>query len=90
MEQIYDFLFSLLIEQAYGIVAVLWVLGMILKRTPNIEDWFIPYILLVVSVLLTFWMLGVSPDSLVQAFICVAISVYSHQLIKQVVKKVKQ
>lgn len=74
------------------LVPALYALGMVLKKTENISDKYIPSILTVVSIVLTcLYVLGtegITPVSvfsaIVQGLICVAGAVYANQLVKQV------
>lgn len=75
--------FELIDPKLMMVVAVCWVLGLILKRTPPILDWTIVYIVTVIAVLLVVWMYGFSPESIIQGVLCGAFSVYGHQIYKQ-------
>ncbi|HOV70054.1 MAG TPA: phage holin family protein [Clostridia bacterium] len=77
-----DFL-SFLSEQALTLVPVLWVLGALLKKTPKLPNWLIPYILLAAGVLLTCALLGFNVRSLVQGVLVTGAAVFGHQLLKQ-------
>lgn len=71
------------IEEALILIPVLLILGKIIKNTPNVKDWYIPYILLVIGVALSFAFWGLNADSLVQGILVTGGSVFVHQLIKQ-------
>lgn len=80
MEQIVNFL----IEDAKIIVAALWVIGYLLKGTPKVKSWLIPWVLLVISVVLTSVSLGgFTADNLIQAIIVAGVAIGGHQLYKQ-------
>lgn len=70
-------------------VVVLVGLGKILKSTSMIKDWLIPWILLIVSLGLCLWSLGLTVNAVVQAVIIVAAAVYSNQLVKQTTEGIK-
>ena len=76
-------IWDLIDPRLVGVVAACWVVGFILKSTPVIPDWTIVYVVVIVAVLLTIWMLGWSPDSVVQGILAGAFSVYGHQVVKQ-------
>lgn len=69
-------------------VAVLYVLGMMIKGIDNeyVNDKYIPFILLIVGELLSIFGSGLSVDSIMQGVIITGTAVYSNQLIKQVGK----
>lgn len=74
---------SYIIEQALIIIPALWVIGAILKNTPKILDWTIPYFLLVLGVLGAMGIMGVSVDSVIQGILVSGAAVLGHQLVKQ-------
>lgn len=82
-----DAITEFLVEDAYIIVVVLWVLGFVIKNTPKIMDWIIPYILLIVGVIGTVSLMGFTPDAVFQGVIVTGIAVYGHQLVKQVTER---
>lgn len=73
--------------QALILLPVLWVVGSLLKKTPVIKDWCIPWILLGVSVLGAVFLLGFSVQSVVQGVLVAGASVFGHQLVKQTLRK---
>lgn len=78
-----EFIKELLIEEAIIVVPVLWVLGKIVKETPRVKDWTIPYILLVIGIALTIGILGVNVDSIIQGILVSGLAVFGHQLFIQ-------
>lgn len=46
------------------LVPVLWILGVFLKRS-KVQDYFIPWILVLISLGLSIWMNGIKPDSVI-------------------------
>nr|WP_280521523.1 phage holin family protein [Paenibacillus mangrovi] len=69
------------------VVALCWVIGFILKQTPHVPDWTIVYAVTIVAVLITVWMLGFGPESLIQGVLAGAFAVYGNQLVKQTNKR---
>lgn len=72
-----------IISEALIIIPVLWILGSFLKKTPRIEDWLIPWVLLVVGVLIAIGILGLTIDAAVQGILVAGAAVLGHQLLKQ-------
>lgn len=68
------------------VVAACWVIGYIIKQTPNVPDWSIVYIVTAVSIAFAVLLLGLSATSVLQGILCGAVAVYSNQLIKQAKK----
>lgn len=80
MEQILAFL----VEDAKIVVAVLWVIGTLLKDTPKVQTWLVPWILMAVSIVLTSLTLGgFTVENINQAIIVAGIAIGGHQLFKQ-------
>jgi len=74
------------IEQALVLIPALYVLGMIIKHTQFIEDRYIPVILLVVGVIGSIFMLGVTVEAVIQGILVTGVAVFTNQLIKQASK----
>jgi protein-S-isoprenylcysteine O-methyltransferase Ste14 len=70
-------------EDSHVLVAVLWVLGSFLKRTPSVANWTIPWILLVIGIILALSLLGISLQSVIQGILVTGGAVLVHQLGKQ-------
>lgn len=86
----WGYLFELIEPQLLIVVAVCWAWGYILKKTPKVPDWSIVFIVTAAALLLTVWMLGLSPESILQGLLCGAVSVYGHQLLKQTKEGVRK
>lgn len=78
-----EFLYDYIIEQALIIVPVLLVIGQVLKNTPKMQDWLIPYILLLLGVLFTIGIMGIDMQSIVQGVLVSGAAVFANQLYKQ-------
>lgn len=80
------------------LLPVLWAIGRVLKTTPGIRDWLIPYLLMGVSLLLCgLWVMaseGASPASaftaITQGILIAGASVGGNQLIRQAEKRSKE
>ena len=71
-------------DEALILIPALYIIGMMLKSTPKVHDWLIPYILLVIGILGAVGILGISVKSVIQGILVTGASVYANQLIKQV------
>lgn len=69
------------------LIPVLMILGAMLKTTPKIANWVIPYILLVVGTVLALFLLGFDVNGFIQGVLISGTAVFAHQLYKQGVKK---
>lgn len=78
---------GLIDPQLLIVVAVCWVIGFILKKTPKIPDWTIVYAVAVVGVTAASGLLGLSVQSILQGVLCGAVAVYGNQVVKQTVSK---
>lgn len=74
---------TFLSNNIYIVSAVLFVIGLFLKQTPKIQNWWIPYILSVISIIICIIILGPSINAILQGFIATGVAVYVHQLGKQ-------
>lgn len=71
-------------ENEYVIIAALWFLGEIIKTTKVVNSRWIPFILLVVSLILTPAIIGgYNAYNIVIAVIVAGMSVFADQLLKQ-------
>lgn len=74
-------------HQLLILVAALYVIGTILKKTPKVQDWMIPWILLVIGIIFSIIICGFSATSILQGIICSFGSVGINQLYKQTTSK---
>jgi NhaP-type Na+/H+ or K+/H+ antiporter len=75
--------FNYIVQEALIVIPVLWILGVFLKRTPNIKDWVILWILLGVGVAFTVAILGFTAKAIMQGVLVAGAAVLGHQLVKQ-------
>lgn len=76
-----------IINEALIIIPVLWILGSFLKRTPKVQDWIIPWVLLFVGVVLAIGIIGLTVDAAVQGILVAGAAVLGHQLVKQTTER---
>lgn len=82
------------------LAVILYLIGMMLKKTPKVADWGIPYILTGISVVLAIIYVLATADivsykdglmaaftAIVQGILCAGLAVYGNQLLKQVTEK---
>lgn len=74
---------SYLLEEALIIIPVLLIVGRIMKQTPKIRDWLIPYILLIFGIAFTIYLIGTNIDAILQGILLTGTAVYGNQLFKQ-------
>lgn len=70
-------------EQLGILVAALWVIGYFVKNTKKIPDAYIPFILIVLSVIASLFIMGANVVSVLQGIICAAVAVLGSNVIKQ-------
>ena len=78
---------SYLTQQALILIPVLYLIGMLLKATPNVPNWLIPYILGGLGILGAVFLLGFNIESVIQGVLAAGASVYVNQAIKQAQEK---
>ena len=81
---------NFIVKDAYILIPVLYVIGMMLKRTPGIPDWLIPWILLVIGMAGGFFLRDMQIDGLLQGVLVTGVTVFGNQLIKQTTRRSKQ
>ena len=78
---------KLLMEQALILVPVLMFFGYLLKRTPRVPNWLIPWVLMVLGVIGGLFVIGLGLEGALQGIIAAGVAVYSHQLYRQSIKQ---
>lgn len=76
-----------LIEEALIVIPVLLIIGFIIKGTPNVKDWLIPYILLLIGIVGTTGLLGFNIDAILQGVLVTGGAVLINQGYKQAKEK---
>ena len=76
-------LLQYLSDQALILVPALWLIGVILKSTPRVADWIIPWVLLGISIAGAMLMFGPSVQAALQGILAAGAAVLGHQLVKQ-------
>nr|DAK04180.1 MAG TPA: holin [Caudoviricetes sp.] len=77
-------------EQVFILIPVLYVLGLMLKSNKKIQDWVIPWILTICSIVGAVLLMGLNINAVIQGILCVGVAVYGNQLVKQTTKKREQ
>lgn len=78
---------ELLLPDMAIVVIALVILGYLLKRTPSVQDWIIPWVLLVVSIAVSVFMLKFTIVAVLQGILAAGAAVLTHQLWKQTTHK---
>lgn len=78
---------SFLIDKMLILVPVLYIIGMMIKSTPKVKDWEIPWILLVLgvggAVALSFTTGIPIVEAIIQGILVTGVTVFTNQLIVQ-------
>ena len=78
-----EFIIDYIVDQALIVIPVLLILGKMFKETPNFKDWLIPYVLLVLGVVFSTFLMGFSVDAVIQGVLVSGAAVFGHQLFVQ-------
>ncbi|MER0285542.1 phage holin family protein [Clostridioides difficile] len=78
-----DNLISFIPEQLLILVAALYVIGAGCKKYKQLDNKYIPVVLLALGVGFSVWMLGLNADAVLQGVICWGISIGINQTYKQ-------
>ena len=84
--QILDYI----VKEVYILIPVLYIIGMFLKKIPNLKDWMIPWILLGLGMLGGFFLAEMSIHGIIQGILASGASVFANQLYKQTKEKVDE
>ncbi|MCI9975610.1 phage holin family protein [Clostridioides difficile] len=84
-----DNLISFIPEQLLILVAALYVIGAGCKKYKQLDNKYIPVVLLALGVGFSVWMLGLNADAVLQGVICWGISIGINQTYKQLKEKNK-
>ena len=71
-----------LIDKAAILIPCLWVLGKIIKNTPKIPNYIIPYVLLAFAIAGSMGILGANISSVFQGIILTGLSVFGYESAK--------
>lgn len=75
-------------EQLMILVAALYVIGMCLKATPKVQDWLIPWILIVIGIIGSIALQqGFTALAFFQGIVSAGLAVLSNQLVKQTLNR---
>ncbi len=77
-----------IVEQALIVIPVLLILGKIIKETPKVKDWLIPYLLLGLGIVFTLFLTGLNVDSVIQGVLVSGAAVFGNQLFKQTKERI--
>lgn len=74
-------------EEALVLMPVLFILGLLLKNTPKVADWTIPWALLALGVVGSILIVGDVLQGIVQGVLVAGATVLTHQLVKQTIER---
>lgn len=82
-----EFIIDYIVDQALIVIPVLLILGKIFKETPSFKDWLIPYLLLLLGIIFTTFLMGFNVDAFIQGILVSGAAVFGHQLYIQAVER---
>lgn len=80
---------SMIPVEIYPLIAVLWIVGLIIKNTEKVKDCYIPFVLLVIAVAASVAKLGANVDAIIIGILAVGVAVLGDNLLKQGTKALK-
>ncbi len=83
-------LMSYIVNESYILIPVLYVIGLFLKKLPDIKDWLIPWILLGLGMIGGFFLSGMQLSGILQGVLVTGVTVFANQLYKQTIVKSKE
>jgi len=72
-----------IVSEALVLMPVLFIIGMLLKSTPKVADWTIPWALLVLGIVSGILIVGDVLQGAIQGVLVTGATVLTHQLVKQ-------
>lgn len=83
-----EYIMEYLVEDGYVMVAVLYILAEMIKRTELMDKRFIPVLLMVISLVITPLVIGgYTPDHLVQAVLVTGVTVWAYEAYDKTIKE---
>jgi hypothetical protein len=76
-----------IMDEALILIPVLMIIGKIIKNTPKLKNWIIPYILLLLGIVLAGFIMGFTVKSFIQGVLVAGTAVFGHQIVKQTIEK---
>lgn len=70
-----------------GVVLVLWFIGYGLKQTPNVPNWTILWVIVIIGIVAGLAIIGLDANGVIQGVLAAALAVLGHQLVKQTIEK---
>ncbi|WP_238192036.1 phage holin family protein [Paenibacillus sp. L3-i20] len=74
-------------EEALVLIPVLYIIGLLLKNTPRVANWTIPWVLLALGIVGGMVTVGDIFQGVVQGVLVTGATVLTHQLVKQSVDR---
>lgn len=78
---------ELLTPEMLIVVVALILIGLALKQTPKVQDWLIVWILPIVGIVFSLFLLGVHIEAVLQGILAAGAAVLIHQMWKQTKNK---
>lgn len=69
------------------LIPVLYFLGFIMKRTEQLPDWLIPWLIIALGILFAVLLVGLTPEGILQGILIAGATVLTHQLYKQTTER---
>ena len=82
MDNFLEILLLYLIDKAMILIPCLWILGKIIKSTPKIPNYLIPYILLAFGIAGSIGLLGIEVSSIIQGILVTGLAVFGYESAK--------
>lgn len=74
-------------EEALVLMPVLFIMGLLLKNTPRVPNWTIPWALLAIGMTGGIVIVGSPVQGIIQGILVTGATVLTHQLVKQTTEK---
>jgi len=74
-------------EEALVLMPVLFIMGLLLKNTPRVPNWTIPWALLAIGMAGGIVIVGSPVQGVIQGILVTGATVLTHQLVKQTTEK---
>lgn len=79
-----------LTQEVLVLIPALWFISYLLKSTPFVYDWLIPWITLLLGVAGVIALLGISAENVIQGVIVAAVTITGNHLAKETVSGLKK
>lgn len=78
---------TFIMEELLILIPVLYFIGFLLKRTKNVQNWMIPWIVMGLGIVFSLLLVAPTPEAIIQGILIAGATVLTHELYSQTVNR---